>query len=345
MQRDGQDDRPRHPRHVGGRALLRPGAAARARRHGRSSATRARSAAPTTSSTSDAAPTTRRPAARGRAGDGRLPTAGSRTRAASGVDRARSRASILRRLLRGQLASRSTDPVLGDHARATRTGQTMIVARSDRDDDRAGPLPRRRARGRVLLEFENWLAPGRYTHPPSASSAAPAPTSSPLRRGHRLARRRMARRPAASSTCPRRSRSDADERPPAGRRRSLSDLGAARRTAAAPPAPGRTGRRPSARTAAASGALTLTHRADRVQAPLLRLGARLRLVADAPADALRRPLFVFVVIARARPVPLLRRLAADRDRPLHLLRRGHQRVGHLLVVREGIVRKTRSPAW
>ena len=73
----------RHPRHVGGRALLRPRDAAREGRRRSSSATRTTSPAPTTSSTSGASctPTSRASARRPLGRDRRTP--GSRTRASS----------------------------------------------------------------------------------------------------------------------------------------------------------------------------------------------------------------------------------------------------------------------
>ena len=76
----------------------------------------------------------------------------------------------------------------------------------------------------------------------------------------------------------------------------------------------------------------LTHDAgaDRVQAPLLRLGARLRLVADAAAAVLRRAVPVLHPDRQGRQGrPALRRVPADRDRAVELLLGGDRELRHL----------------
>ena len=169
----------------------------------------------------------------------------------------------------------------------------------------------RRLRGRAsavdrALRFENWLAPSRYTLTPASAG------------GWRLRHPRRARSPrddlaalvvkaprspAAWSTC----RTDVEiER--------CDERGRAPRRATAVP-------RRSATTCAASASLTWMLAVDRLQAALLRLGARLRLDADAAAAAVRRALLrvhrggAFGGEHRALP-----RLPALRDRAVHLLR-------------------------
>ncbi len=111
---------------------------------------------------------------------------------------------------------------------------------------------------------------------------------------------------AASSTCPPSSRWSANERS-GGRPAPL-------------PRAGRDRRRPAPLLEP-----DLHARRDRLQAALLRLGARLPLDARPPAAAVRHALLRLHEdrqVRRGRPV--LPRLPAERDRALHVLRRDHQ---------------------
>ena len=180
-------DRLRHARHVRRRALLRPRDADRARRDGRSSATRARSAAPTTSSTSATCPT-------------RRPRRSARRAAARSIAEAwfeepsgeriaeRQPGGALTRVLRGAFRGGGRRPGLRRHAaqraRTHDRRRAQRPARAHPGSFAAGETVSSRA-----SSCPSWLTPSRYTLTPShRARRAPATNALALRRGPGLDR-------------------------------------------------------------------------------------------------------------------------------------------------------------
>ncbi len=166
-------------------------------------------------------------------------------------------------------------PDLRDAPCATTSRHTIFVARSDVGTAPIGRVRRRRRRVVPLRLRRTGSRRARYTLTPSViARAAPATTRSTCARTSPSLRRRTAGRVTGGvADLPHtRSRSSADGARPRHRRCR------------------RRRRRRSAATSGGFSDLTWTLAVDRLQAALLRLGARLRVVAGAAAAVLRRPL-------------------------------------------------------
>ncbi len=171
------------------------------------------------------------------------------------------------------------DPVFAATLR-TELGHTIVVARSDQHGRADRRLQGRRNASTARFELPNWLTPSRYTLTPSVAREGTGDERARAGRGHGLDRDPRRRRAAASSSCRSTSGSSAHEHQPG---------------ASACPMPGaRRAQPPRARPVGARRRLPpllVAHvhaRAHRIQAALLRLGARLPVDADAAAAAVRR---------------------------------------------------------
>ena len=179
----------------------------------------------------------------------------------------------------------------------------------------------------VRVAFDNWLAPSRYTLTPVDRARADCGADAlDLREDLASLIVHGGRDTGGVVDLPHSSRSSARERG-SPRRRRYAPVGA------------------SATTCGASASLTLTLADDRLQAALLRLGARLRLDAGAPAALFGVLYVVFTQVVQLGegvknyPVYLL-----DRDRPV---RRSSARrraaACSACVDRESLLRKMRFP--
>ena len=253
---------------------------------------RARSAAATSSSTSAAtsAPAaTRRRRPETALGDGRA-------RDRRGVVRGRARASAPTSLAQGQrvrvpraraLPRARRGPDLRRQRSRTSEPADVFATLDAVDQERTGSFAgRRRGRcSRVALR-RTCFAPGRYFVTPVVAHARRRRTVIDRRERLRARRRRPARaQPGGIVDLPARDRARARRGEPRGRVSAASDGRPTRAGRADRPGPSALGGDPRRFVAP-----HLDARRHRVQAALLRLGARLPVAADAAADAVRRAL-------------------------------------------------------
>ena len=228
----------------------------------------------------------------------------------------------LRVALRGALQRAGRGPDLRAHA-AQRRRHTVFARRTAGAARRDRRLARRRGACRAFALRR--AGPSRYTLTPSVARDGAERRRARPPRGPRARSSCTLASPAASSTSRTRSRSSAG---------MSADVAA--RAARRPVAIGGDLRR--------FWSLTLDARRHRVQAALLRLGARLPVVAGAPADAVRRALRrLHPGRAARRGRPALPGLPAQLDRAVHVLRGGDERLRDCLVDRENLLRKIRFP--